>query len=198
MIKEPDEKVTCKWCNTVNESARHRCLLCDVQIGIPVLDHLHKRDIDDAMRSAHTRGGSSLVAERLLDGRIPWRNSSIEQSCLRVALAEQLPFMNIKLIINETDPKSPSYLGWRWPENNLISAVDLRFIRGAKLDGNFSRGGRRVGFRREVRVPRRRGVNLHLPPQSEMRDITVQVSLCAEIEGTLVRTHPRVVHSSRK
>ncbi len=198
MITRTTEKTICQWCKTVNDLTRHRCVLCDIQIGIPVLDGLHGKEIDSAMRSAYTRGGSSLVAERLLDGRIPWRNRTIDHACLRVALAEQIPFLNIKLIISETDPKSPSYLGWRWPENNILSAVDLRFIRGAKLDGNFSRGGRRVGFRREIRVPRRRGVNLHLPPSSEMHGITVEVALCAEVEGTLVRTHPRVVHSSLK
>ena len=190
--------IICQWCNTTNDSSRLRCVLCDVKIGIPVLDGLPDKETDAAMRSAYTRGGASLVAERLIDGRLPWRNRPIEHSCIKTALAEQFPLLEMTLIIDETDSSSPPYLGWRWPSNPIISAVDLRFIRGARLEGNFSRGGSKVGFRREKRIPRRRGVNLRLPPADEMRGITVQVLLCTEIEGSLVRTHPRVVHSSKK
>ena len=198
MTKTKSELTTCEWCDTINDSRRHRCVLCDVQIGIPVLDGLHGKEIDEAIRSAYTRGGASLVAHRLIDGRLPWRNRKIDQNCIKVALAEQFPLLEMTLIIDETDSTSRPYLGWRWPSNSIVSAVDLRFVRGARLDGNFARGGRKVGFRREKRSPRRRGVNLHLPPASEMLDITVQALLCTEIEGTLVRTHPRVVHSFKK
>jgi hypothetical protein len=186
-MRTSGQLIICQWCNTTNDSSRLRCVLCDVKIGIPVLDGLPDKETDAAMRSAYTR-----------DGRLPWRNRPIEHSCIKTALAEQFPLLEMTLIIDETDSSSPPYLGWRWPSNPIISAVDLRFIRGARLEGNFSRGGSKVGFRREKRIPRRRGVNLRLPSADEMRGITVQVLLCTEIEGSLVRTHPRVVHSSKK
>ena len=86
-MRTSGQLIICQWCNTTNDSSRLRCVLCDVKIGIPVLDGLPDKETDAAMRSAYTRGGASLVAERLIDGRLPWRNRPIEHSCIKTALA---------------------------------------------------------------------------------------------------------------
>lgn len=197
-MKDSDSLTTCEWCSTLNDPNRMNCVLCDVQLGIPVLDDLPLKDLDGAMRSAYTRGGARLVAERLIDKRIPWRNQPIERQCIKFALAEQFPFLELVLIVDETNPTSNSYMGWRWPTTTLVSGVNLSFIRGAHVEQNFCSGGRKVGSRHEKRNPKRLGVNLHLPSADEMQGITVRVSLSAEIEGKFISTHPRVVQSTGK
>lgn len=179
--------VSCEWCGTTNDPRRLRCILCDVEIGIPPLEGTRGRELDAAIRSAYTRGGARHVAERLASGRIPWRNSSIEQRCVRIALAEQIPHLGTLLIFNPDDESSEVFLGWRWPQSSLATSVQLLFVRNRE----------RVGDEMVSRDPRRRAVNLYLPSAGELKGLQIYLSLQAVIEGLAIRTHPRVVHSTK-
>jgi len=179
--------VSCEWCGTTNDVRRLRCILCDVEIGIPLLDGIHGKELDAAIRSAYTRGGARHVAERLADGRIPWRNSSIEQRCVRVALAEQIPDMGTTLSYDPDDVSTKVLLGWRWPQSRIATSLQLLFVRDRK----------RVGDQVISRDPRRRAVNLYLQSANELKGFQLYLSLRAEIEGLVIRTQPRVVHSTR-
>lgn len=179
--------LSCEWCGTTNDARRLRCILCEVEIGIPLLDGVHGKELDAAIRAAYTRGGARHVAERLADGRIPWRNSSIEQRCVRVALAEQIPEMGTTLTFNPDDEASEVFLGWRWPQSPIATSLQLLFVRDQK----------RVGDRVTPRNPRRRAVNLYLPSANELKGFQIYLSLRAEVEGLVIRTQPRVVHSTR-
>lgn len=179
--------VRCEWCGTTNDERRLRCVLCEVEIGVPLLDGIHGKELDAAILSAYTRGGARHVAERLADGRLPWRNSSIEQRCVRIALAEQIPEMGTTLTFDPDDDASEVFLGWRWPQSPIATSLQLIFVRDR----------RRVGDQVTSRDPRRRAVNLYLPSARELKGFQIYLSLRAEIEGLLIRTQPRVVHSSR-
>jgi len=162
-------------------------VVCEVELGIPTLDALHGKDLESAIRSAYTRGGARHVAERLADGRLPWRNTSLEQRCVRVALAEQLAEMGVVLIADDRDTDRPVYLGWRWPASPLAKAMRLDFMRDGRLDG----------FQVKRRVSGRRGVNLNLPSARSLAGLEIRYSLVTEIEASVIRTRPRVVHSTR-
>jgi len=177
----------CEWCGTANDVRRLRCILCDVEIGIPLLDGIHGKELDAAIRSAYTRGGARHVAERLADGRIPWRNSSIEQRCVRVALAEQIPEMGTTLSYDPDDESTEVFLGWRWPRSPLATSLEMVYLHD----------GRIVGRHIWSRAPRRRAVNLYLQSANGLKGFQLYLSLRAEIEGLVIRTQPRVVHSTR-
>jgi hypothetical protein len=162
-------------------------VVCEVELGIPTLDALRGKDLESAIRSAYTRGGARHVAERLADGRLPWRNTSIEQRCIRVALAEQIPEMETTLILDPDDDASEVFLGWRWPQSPIATSLQLLYVRDRK----------RVGDCVKSRDPRRRAVNLFLPSAKELRGFQIYFSLQAEIEGLSIRTQSRVVHSTR-
>lgn len=179
--------VSCEWCGTTNDPRRLRCILCDVEIGIPPLEGIHGKELDAAIRSAYTRGGARHVAERLANGRIPWRNTSIEQRCVRIALAEQMSNLGTCFILNPDDESSEVFLGWRWPQSPLATSLQLLFVRDRK----------RVGDQIVSRDPRRRAVNLYLPSASDLKGLQIYLSLRAVIEGLAIPTHPRVVHSTK-
>ena len=189
--------VTCEWCGTVNDANHYKCVLCDIEIGIPTLDRLTGKDLDAAIASTYTRGGARLVAERLVDGRLPFHNSWRERQCVRLALAELLTEMNTTLLERPTTTASYSYLGWRWPESPLPTQTDVRVFQGARVEGSRAIGGRLIHTQRQRRYPRRKAENIHLPIRRESEDVLVSVSLLTEVEGRLIGTHPRVVHSSR-
>lgn len=179
--------VRCEWCGTTNDARQLRCIVCDVEIGIPLLDGVHGKELDAAIRSSYTRGGARHVAERLADGRLPWRNTSIEQRCIRVALAEQIAEMGVVLIADERDTDHPVFLGWRWPISPLAKAMRLEFVRDGRL----------VGRQIKKRAAGRQGVNLNLPSTRILAGLEIQYSLATEIEASVIKTRPRVVHSTR-
>jgi hypothetical protein len=182
-----DSLVRCEWCGTANTQQQFRCVVCEVELGIPTLDALRGKNLESAIRSAYTRGGARHVAERLADGRIPWRNSSIEHRCVRVALAEQLAEMGVVLIADDRDTDRPVFLGWRWPVSPLAKAMRLEFVRDGRLEG------RQI----KERIRGRRGVNLNLPSVHKIAGLQISYSLVTAIEASVIRTQPRVVHSTR-
>jgi len=104
-----------------------------------------------------------------------------------VALAEQLAEMGVVLIADDRDTDRPVYLGWRWPASPLAKAMRLDFMRDGRLDG----------FQVKRRVSGRRGVNLNLPSARSLAGLEIRYSLVTEIEASVIRTRPRVVHSTR-
>lgn len=181
-----DTLVRCEWCGTANPQQRFRCVVCEVELGIPTLNALRGKDLDSAIRSAYTRGGARHVAERLADGRLPWRNTSIEQRCIRVALAEQIPEMGVVLIADDRDTDRPVFLGWRWPISPLAKAMRLEFVRDGRVEG------RQI----KERIRGRRGVNLNLPSARKLAGLQIEYSLVTAIEASVIKTRPRVVHST--
>jgi hypothetical protein len=189
--------ITCEWCGTVNDADQHRCVLCDIEIGIPTLDGVSSKDLDAALASTYTRGGAHLIAERLVDGRLAFRNTWRERQCIRFALAELLPELQATLTNDRTGKLAFTYLGWRWPESSLATQLDVGIYRGGRVEGARLIGGKKIRSQRHPRFPRRKAENLYLsvPPSSD--DITVSISLLTSIEARVIGTHPRVVHSSR-
>jgi len=178
--------VSCQWCGTTNQIRRHKCVVCEIEIGIPPLQGLRGRDIDTAILSAYTRGGARHIAERLADGRLPWRNNSIQQRCIRVALAESIPELNLTLDRGELDDSSDTFLGWRWPTSPLSTSARIYLVKNQR--STFTETIRRDS--------RRRAVNLSLPSSKKLKDVDVYFSLQTEIEALAIRTRPRVVHST--
>ena len=189
--------VRCEWCDTVNDANHYKCVLCDIEIGVPSLDRVSGKDLDAALASTYTRGGARLIAERLVDGRLSFRNSWRERQCIRFALAELLPELHATLTTDRTARLGFTYLGWRWPESSLATQLDVGIYRGGRIEVGRLIGGKKISNERQPRFPRRKAENLYLsvPPSSD--DITVSISLLASIEGRVIGTHPRVVHSSR-
>lgn len=189
--------VICEWCGTVNDVDHYKCVLCDIEIGIPTLDRLTGKDLDAAIASTYTRGGARLVAERLVDGRLPFRNSWRERQCIRLALAELLPELQATLTSDSNGKLGFTYLGWRWPESSLVTQLDIGIYRGGAVEGSRLIGGKKIRNQRQPRFPRRRAENLYLAVPSASDDITVSISLLTSIEARVIGTHPRVVHSSK-
>ena len=188
---------TCEWCGTVNDADQHKCVLCDIEIGVPTLDRVLSKDLDAALASTYTRGGARLIAERLADGRLAFRNTLRERQCFRFALAELLPELHATLTTDRTGKLGFTYLGWRWPESSLATQLDVGIYRAGRIEGNRLIGGKRISSKRQPRLPRRKAENLYLsvPPSSD--DITISISLLTSIEARVIGTHPRVVHSTR-
>lgn len=189
--------ISCEWCGTINDADHHKCVLCDIEIGIPTLDRVSSKDFDAALASTYTRGGARLIAERLVDGRLAFRNTLRERQCIRFALAELLPELHATLTTDRTGKLGFTYLGWRWPESSLATQLDVGIYRAGRVEGNRLIGGKRISSKRQPRLPRRKAENLYLsvPPSSD--DITISISLLTSIEARAIGTHPRVVHSTR-
>jgi len=179
------ETLTCAWCDTVNESHRCFCLLCEIELGIPALDNLRARELDDAIQASYTRGGSRLVAERLVDGRLPWRRRTIERRCIQVAQAEIYANMEILLITNHDDKDHRGFLGWRWPESTILSGAELW----------SRRDERTVNRRTEKRRPGQKAVNLLLPSSRQMENVKFYIQLFSEIGGERIAMQPKQIHS---
>lgn len=190
-------QVTCEWCGTTNDSQSYKCILCDTETGIPSLDRVSGKDLDAAIASTYTRGGARLVAGRLVDGRLPFRNSWRERHCIRLALAELLPELEATLTNDRTGKLGFTYLGWRWPESPIATQLDVGIYRGGRVEGDRLIGGKRIRNQRQPRFPRRKAENLHLAVPSTSDDITVSISLLTAIEARVIGTHPRVVQSSK-
>ena len=185
MTSTSQETLTCAWCDTVNESHRCFCLLCEIELGIPALDNLRARELDDAIQASYTHGGSRLVAERLVDGRLPWRRRSIERRCIQVAQAEIYANMEILLNTNHDDKDNHTFLGWRWPDSTIVSGAKLWFRRDERI----------VNERLEKRRPGQKAVNLSLPSSRQMENIEIWIRLFSEIGGERIAMQPRQIHS---
>ena len=189
--------ISCEWCGTINDADHHKCVLCDIEIGIPTLDRVSSKDFDAALASTYTRGGARLIAERLVDGRLAFRNTLRERQCIRFALAELLPELHATLTSDRTGKLGFTYLRWRWPESSLATHLDVGFYQGGRVEGGRLIGGKRIRSQRQPRFPRRKAENLHLTVPSSSDDMTISISLLTEIEARVIGTHPRVVHSTR-
>ena len=185
MTRESLDTITCAWCNTINESHRCFCLLCEIELGIPALDDLRPRELDDALRASYMHGGSRLVAERLIDGRLPWRRRSIERRCIKLAQAEIYANMEILLNINLDDKDKSSFFGWRWPDSAIVTGAELWFRRNDRI----------INRRLEKRRPGQRAVNFSFPSGQQMANVEVWIRLFSEISGEKIAMQPRLVHS---
>ena len=185
MTRTSLETLTCAWCNTVNEKHRCFCILCEIELGIPALNALRPHELDDALRASYMHGGSRLVAERLVDGRLPWRRRSIERRCIQLALAEIHANMEILLDVMRDDENNRTFLGWRWPNSQIIAGAELWFRRDDQI----------INRRLEKRRTGQRAVNLSLPSSRQMHNIEVWIRLFSEISGERIAMQPRLVHS---
>jgi hypothetical protein len=185
MTSTSPETLTCAWCDTVNESHRCFCLLCEIELGIPALDNLRPRELDDAIQASYTHGGSRLVAERLVDGRLPWRRRTIERLCIQVAQAEIYANMEILLNRNHDDKDHYIFLGWRWPDSTIVSGAKLWFRRDERI----------FNERIETRRPGQRAVNFSLPSSRQMENVEVWFRLFSKVGGERISMKPRQIHS---